>query len=72
MEVARRFNRYMVECEFYPAFVGYNWLRVLIDTWWNVNVLILGESGSGKSFNRYMVECESSCLALQDATTRMF
>ena len=54
------FNRYMVECEcaqtmgtdYYPA--------VLIDTWWNVNVLNLTDvTNADKSFNRYMVECES-------------
>ena len=53
------FNRYMVECEYQistelPA--GY---RVLIDTWWNVNVLgVSGRLFVITSFNRYMVECE--------------
>ena len=35
--IRRRFNRYMVECEFnfYNCFVCT--IYVLIDTWWNVN-----------------------------------
>ena len=33
--------------------------RVLIDTWWNVNGVILPiKFGKCKGFNRYMVECE--------------
>ena len=31
------FNRYMVECELYKAKLRKNGVRVLIDTWWNVN-----------------------------------
>ena len=28
----------MVECELHPIATMCRWLRVLIDTWWNVNV----------------------------------
>ena len=34
-------------------------ILVLIDTWWNVNLLISNTNKTiVKSFNRYMVECE--------------
>ena len=40
--------------------------RVLIDTWWNVNLSVSAIiSGQSLSFNRYMVECEyikMSCM----------
>ena len=32
-----RFNRYMVECEFHCTCKYQVPVRVLIDTWWNVN-----------------------------------
>ena len=32
------FNRYMVECEFVIIVINSCMRRVLIDTWWNVNV----------------------------------
>ena len=53
-----RFNRYMVECEF--SLFKYLCLdfRVLIDTWWNVNVSSIKKPLGNGSFNRYMVECE--------------
>ena len=35
-----RFNRYMVECEFYQILLYQGHIFVLIDTWWNVNNLI--------------------------------
>ena len=35
------FNRYMVECECVPFAYGIWWIPVLIDTWWNVNQLII-------------------------------
>ena len=31
---------------------------VLIDTWWNVNVVLIGTVVFPVCFNRYMVECE--------------
>ena len=31
---------------------------VLIDTWWNVNLLLSNTNKTIVSFNRYMVECE--------------
>ena len=31
------FNRYMVECESEYIVVGQSVMKVLIDTWWNVN-----------------------------------
>ena len=34
------FNRYMVECELIRASVIFLMLKVLIDTWWNVNTII--------------------------------
>ena len=34
-----RFNRYMVECEFYSFYFCIFKAEVLIDTWWNVNML---------------------------------
>ena len=33
------FNRYMVECESNSVAVTYSSLIVLIDTWWNVNLI---------------------------------
>ena len=49
----------MVECEFAYNIGSIAGLTVLIDTWWNVNMInndawISEEIG----FNRYMVECE--------------
>ena len=38
--IANRFNRYMVECEFYQILLYQGHIFVLIDTWWNVNNLI--------------------------------
>ena len=35
------FNRYMVECESVHIKRKRDWLVVLIDTWWNVNMIIL-------------------------------
>ena len=35
------FNRYMVECECICSFCRVNFVAVLIDTWWNVNLKIL-------------------------------
>ncbi len=54
-----RFNRYMVECEFYLIGFQFPLRIVLIDTWWNVN-LTLDDISFHRlaSFNRYMVECE--------------
>ena len=52
------FNRYMVECElFTPLLLKHPPLRVLIDTWWNVNTLKSPDAKTDSSFNRYMVEC---------------
>ena len=31
------FNRYMVECEYEYLIAHANIIKVLIDTWWNVN-----------------------------------
>ena len=31
------FNRYMVECEFFFTIKRLSVIKVLIDTWWNVN-----------------------------------
>ena len=33
-------------------------MLVLIDTWWNVNILTPQSFGEEQRFNRYMVECE--------------
>ena len=33
----KRFNRYMVECEYKNLSALDTWKLVLIDTWWNVN-----------------------------------
>ena len=39
--ISRRFNRYMVECEFtYDPFKKIVQI-VLIDTWWNVNYVLM-------------------------------
>ena len=35
------FNRYMVECESHMFVADYKQLSVLIDTWWNVNTLLI-------------------------------
>ena len=37
----KSFNRYMVECEYKVENTTFSDLWVLIDTWWNVNVLNL-------------------------------
>ena len=34
---SRRFNRYMVECEYASFALVVTSVSVLIDTWWNVN-----------------------------------
>ena len=48
----------MVECEFnLPPFQNLP-DRVLIDTWWNVNLTSTGYVRRDVRFNRYMVECE--------------
>ena len=53
------FNRYMVECEFGFGGIPVKASRVLIDTWWNVNVTCSKKSPLMETgFNRYMVECE--------------
>ena len=52
------FNRYMVECELIRASVIFLMLKVLIDTWWNVNYTPVAIVVQFASFNRYMVECE--------------
>ena len=57
----------MVECEFAQTMGTDYYPAVLIDTWWNVNVLNLTDvTNADKSFNRYMVECESYTLVLID------
>ncbi len=33
------FNRYMVECEFWKYLRYWEESQVLIDTWWNVNLI---------------------------------
>ena len=43
---------------------------VLIDTWWNVNVLNLTDVTNADSFNRYMVECELNSGT--DTTTKSY
>ena len=59
IKVAKRFNRYMVECEFNSLYFCIFKAEVLIDTWWNVNLLIITIFFMGLAgFNRYMVECE--------------
>ena len=53
------FNRYMVECELVRTAVILFMFKVLIDTWWNVNVQALPAFRIHiRGFNRYMVECE--------------
>ncbi len=60
MRIFLRFNRYMVECEYYNVSCANLYKWVLIDTWWNVNLLYLRTlPESDTRFNRYMVECES-------------
>ena len=57
------FNRYMVECELYPRTFAIRRMKVLIDTWWNVNLDIsIFEEKCNTRFNRYMVECEFQFL----------
>ena len=49
----------MVECEYITNFAIGGIYLVLIDTWWNVNILPdFVSSKVSVSFNRYMVECE--------------
>ena len=49
----------MVECELILNTQLWYCVRVLIDTWWNVNSTGMMELMlNHKSFNRYMVECE--------------
>ena len=53
------FNRYMVECESLIDTNGKCLIIVLIDTWWNVNILLIYfRTIPLFRFNRYMVECE--------------
>ena len=52
------FNRYMVECESIYHMSIFSDDKVLIDTWWNVNLIHLRFKICPASFNRYMVECE--------------
>ena len=35
-----RFNRYMVECEYSLSNISFALSLVLIDTWWNVNMIL--------------------------------
>ena len=52
-------NRYMVECEYDFNGLAKGFDRVLIDTWWNVNVFIFMVNRLvARRINRYMVECE--------------
>ena len=37
LAAVKGFNRYMVECEYEADTQGEEFLKVLIDTWWNVN-----------------------------------
>ena len=39
--IRRSFNRYMVECELSRKAGFINHFRVLIDTWWNVNIVMV-------------------------------
>ena len=39
--IFKRFNRYMVECEYDQTCRAVIFQQVLIDTWWNVNFLAL-------------------------------
>ena len=55
-----RFNRYMVECECGSIAISKSYNKVLIDTWWNVNLAETGTTNIIIGFNRYMVECESA------------
>ena len=49
----------MVECELVRTAVILFMFKVLIDTWWNVNVQALPAFRIHiRGFNRYMVECE--------------
>ena len=51
----------MVECECIGGVFVPSDLEVLIDTWWNVNhVIIRLQDFDYLRFNRYMVECEYS------------
>ena len=63
----------MVECEYvYTRFVNRS-SGVLIDTWWNVNILTPQSFGEEQlSFNRYMVECESYPLSSLSARIPSF
>ena len=38
--IGNGFNRYMVECEYQRMIYIMKKLRVLIDTWWNVNQIL--------------------------------
>ena len=44
------FNRYMVECELYPRTFAILRMKVLIDTWWNVNTSAIVSSSSSCAF----------------------
>ena len=49
----------MVECEYYMNGLNVYLNKVLIDTWWNVNMVIpVHAAHRSFGFNRYMVECE--------------
>ena len=50
----------MVECEFKTWLHNTTGIRVLIDTWWNVNLSVKTAVVIFSRFNRYMVECEFS------------
>ncbi len=40
--------------------------KVLIDTWWNVNLSVYANMPPSISFNRYMVECEYDIINFKD------
>ena len=48
----------MVECEFNFSGKMAQMTTVLIDTWWNVNLMKSAVIMLYHGFNRYMVECE--------------
>ena len=58
-KIGMSFNRYMVECELCDYVEALKVELVLIDTWWNVNMMVIPIwMQTEESFNRYMVECE--------------
>ncbi len=44
------FNRYMVECEWGYIAISKSYIKVLIDTWWNVNVDVRSKFGRSGMF----------------------